>query len=242
MAARGSERPQDCDIQAGFFWLKRWPEDGVCSKLAETDQKLGVFMRVKPHLLSRYPWWLRPFFWNQKRKYGEVLDAALLWGRSPKLFAGVAFLYGMIDRRSSPINPTLRSLVTVLVSQINNCSFCVDLNSATLLRRGVRVDMIEALPRWRQSDLFSSTEKAALDFADAMTRYDRGVEDDVFTTLRQHFDDDAIIELAALIAFQNLSSKFNSALALPAQGFCPLPELSLSGSDRSQSDNAADDE
>jgi hypothetical protein len=40
--------------------------------------------------------------------------------------------------------------------------------------------------------------------------------------LRTHFDDDAIVELTALIAFQNMSSKFNSALGIPAQGFCVL--------------------
>jgi alkylhydroperoxidase family enzyme len=63
------------------------------------------------------------FFWNQRRKYGTVLDAALLWARAPRLFLGVATLYGMIDRRSSPIEPALRSLLTVRVSQLNGCSF-----------------------------------------------------------------------------------------------------------------------
>jgi alkylhydroperoxidase family enzyme len=41
--------------------------------------------------------------------------------------------------------------------------------------------------------------------------------------LRDFFDEDAIVELTGLIAFQNLSSKFNSALDVPAQGFCRLP-------------------
>jgi alkylhydroperoxidase family enzyme len=40
--------------------------------------------------------------------------------------------------------------------------------------------------------------------------------------LRQHFDDQAIIELAALIAYQNMSSKFNAALGIPAHGFCDI--------------------
>jgi AhpD family alkylhydroperoxidase len=189
-------------------------------------------MRIERLPLSRYPWWMRPFFWNQKRKYGAVLEASMLWARSPRLFAGVAVLYGMIDRKLSPIDPALRSLVTVLVSQINNCSFCVDLNSATLLRRGVPSQKVEALSQWRQSDLFSGTERAALDYADAMTRYDQGVDDSVFANLREHFDDDAIIELTGLIAFQNLSSKFNSALAVPAQGFCPLPNTDLTEPER----------
>lgn len=69
----------------------------------------------------------------------------LVVGAGPRLFLGVAFLYGMIDRRSSPLRPALRSLVTVRVSQINHCPFCVDLNSATLLKRGVSRNKIAAL-------------------------------------------------------------------------------------------------
>jgi alkylhydroperoxidase family enzyme len=41
--------------------------------------------------------------------------------------------------------------------------------------------------------------------------------------LKKHFSDDTIIELTALIAFQNLSTKFNSALDVAAQGFCDIP-------------------
>lgn len=180
-------------------------------------------MRVAAKALKDYPWYLRPFFWNQKRKYGSVLDAGLLWARSPKLFLGVAFLYGMIDRTSSPIEPGLRSLVTVRVSQINWCRFCVDLNSATLLKRGASMEKVEALDNWRESNLFDERERAALDYTEAVTRSDVQVEDRHMEALRGHFDEDAIIELTGLIAFQNLSSKFNSALDVPPQGFCKLP-------------------
>jgi uncharacterized peroxidase-related enzyme len=119
----------------------------------------------------------------------------------------------------------LRSLVTVRVSQINGCGFCVDLNAATLLRRGASPQRIEALSAWRQSVLFTERERAALDYAEAVTRSDARVEDGHFERLRTYFDDDAIVELTGLIAFQNLSSKFNSALAVPPQGFCSLPGL-----------------
>jgi AhpD family alkylhydroperoxidase len=73
-----------------------------------------------------------------------LLDAAPLWARSPKLFLGVAVLYGAIDRRSSPLEPALRSILTVRVSQINHCRFCVDINAATLLRRGIGEDKLRA--------------------------------------------------------------------------------------------------
>ena len=186
-------------------------------------------MRIEPRPVEEYPWYLRPFFWNQRRKYGVVLDSARLWARSPRLFLGVAFLYGMVDRKSSPLNPALRALVTVRVSQINWCRFCVDLNSATLLKRGASPEKVAALDNWRESNLFDEPERVALDYAEAVTRSDQRVDDALFARLRQHFDDDAIIELTGLIAFQNMSSKFNSALGVPAQGFCRLPGASGTG-------------
>ncbi len=70
---------------------------------------------------------------------------------------------------------------------------------------------------------FDKREQTALAYAEAMTRTDQQVDDGAYGQLRKHFDDDGIIELTALIAFQNMSSKFNSALAVPPQGFCQLP-------------------
>jgi uncharacterized peroxidase-related enzyme len=180
-------------------------------------------MRISPKPLHTCPWYLWPFFWNQRRKYGAVLDSARLWARAPKVFLGVAFLYGMIDRRSSPLPPVLRSLITVRVSQLNGCSFCVDINSATLIKRGIGFSKVEALGAWQQSDLFSESERIALEYAEAVTLHSGAIEEDLMKQLKKHFEEDAIIELTALIAFQNLSSKFNSALGVPPQGFCQIP-------------------
>ena len=177
---------------------------------------------VKP--LKKYPLWLRPFFWSQKCRYGAVLDPGLLWGRVPKLFSAVALLYGVLDRKSSPLDPVLRSLVTVRVSQINWCDFCVDINSATLAKRAGSMEKVERLAQWHNQDIYSPKERLALEYAEAVTYSDRQVSDELMQRLKVTFDDDTIVELTGLIAFQNLSSKFNSALDVPAQGFCVRPE------------------
>ena len=177
-------------------------------------------MRILERPLAQYPAYLRPFFWNQKRKYGQVLKPALVWARVPKLFLAVAALYGVLDRRGSPLDPVLRSLVTVRVSQINHCRFCLDLNSAVLAKRAGSMQKVEAVDRWRDSPLFDAKERAALEYTEAVTGPGGRVSDALMTGLRRHFDDDAIVELTGLIAFQNLSSKFNAALDIPAQGFC----------------------
>lgn len=171
--------------------------------------------------ISSYPWFIRLFFWKQKRKYGRILEPGLLWGRSPSVFATLALLYGALDRFSSPLSPALRSLVTVRVSQINHCAFCVDINSATLIKRGVSMEKVAALENWRGANDFSRKERLALEYAEAMTL--NKVGDELRAKLKEHWNDDAIVELTGLIAFQNMSSKFNAALDLPAQGFCRIP-------------------
>ncbi|NIR30858.1 MAG: carboxymuconolactone decarboxylase family protein [Gammaproteobacteria bacterium] len=178
----------------------------------------------------RFPWYVRLFFWNQRRRYGRVLEPARLWGRTPKVFAALALLYGALDRRSSPIEPALRALITVRVSQINWCAFCVDINSATVLKRGVDEAKLAALAQFESSALFSEREKAALAYAEAITYTDRQPSRRHFERLRRYFDDDTIIELTALTAFQNLSSKFNAALGVEPQGFCTAPPPTDRGS------------
>lgn len=176
---------------------------------------------------QKFPWYVRLFFWNQKRRYGAILEPARLWGRTPRVFAALALLYGALDRRSSPIEPALRTLVTVRVSQINACSFCVDVNAATALKRNISEAKLLAIATFANSALFSDREKAALVYVETMTYSERRPAVNEFARLREHFSDDAIIELTALIAFQNLSSKFNAALQVPPQGFCALsPVLS----------------
>ena len=86
------------------------------------------------------------------------------------------------------------------------------------------MEKVGALEGWRTSGLYSPAERAALDYAEAMTITGQGVTDDLMAELRRHFEDDAVIELTGLVAFQNLSSKFNSALDVPPQGFCRRPD------------------
>jgi alkylhydroperoxidase family enzyme len=50
-----------------------------------------------------------------------------------------------------------------------------------------------------------------------MTMTGQDVDDDFFALLRNHYNDDAIVELTAVIAWENASSKFNHALRVPSQ-------------------------
>ncbi|MGF1684787.1 carboxymuconolactone decarboxylase family protein [Photobacterium minamisatsumaniensis] len=166
---------------------------------------------------------IKPLLWLQKRHFGKVLNPALLWGRKPTLFWLVASFFGYLDRRSSPLSPIMRSLVCVRVSQLNDCAFCVDANGMRLAERCDSEEKIKSLANWQHSELFEEQERAVLRYTETMTITGQRVTENMLDTLKQWYDEDTIVELTALISFQNLSAKFNTALDVPEQGFCSLP-------------------
>ena len=83
---------------------------------------------------------------------------------------------------------------------------------------GVPEEKILALPEYATSPFYDDAERAALEYADAMTLSDREVGDELFEHLRRFYADDALVELTAVIAWENASSKFNRALRVPSQG------------------------
>jgi alkylhydroperoxidase family enzyme len=75
-----------------------------------------------------------------------------------------------------------------------------------------------ALVDYADSPLYSEGERVTLEYADCMTISGREVSDELFARLRRYYDDDALVELTAIIAWENASSKFNRALRIPSQG------------------------
>ncbi len=64
----------------------------------------------------------------------------------------------------------------------------------------------------------------ALEYADRVTITDQDVDDELFSRLRRFFEEDALVELTAAIAWENSSSKFNRALRVPSQRLRRGPE------------------
>ncbi len=101
-----------------------------------------------------------------------------------------------------------------------DCAFCVDANSLRLAERCGALDKVLQVANWQESTLFSAEERAALAYADAVTATPPQVDDAMKALMKQYFTDNVITEMTALIAFQNLSARFNAALDIPSQGLC----------------------
>ncbi len=79
--------------------------------------------------LSKIPFILRPQAWLHRRHYGEVLSPIRWWGRIPFIFYLVSMFVGWLERKRSPLDPVVRSLVSARIAQMCLCEFCVDITS-----------------------------------------------------------------------------------------------------------------
>jgi alkylhydroperoxidase family enzyme len=85
-----------------------------------------------------------------------------------------------------------------------------------------------ALPEYKNSTLFSETEKLVLEYADAMTETPVEVPEALFRKLREKFTDAQMVELTATLAWENYRARFDHAFGVEAEGFtegsyCAMP-------------------
>ena len=94
---------------------------------------------------------------------------------------------------------------------------------------GITETQLRALSEHDSSDAFSALEKQVLDYADALTRTPARVTDEQITALRKHLDDEQLVELTAMIGWENYRARFNRGFDVADQGYsegayCALPE------------------
>jgi alkylhydroperoxidase family enzyme len=85
------------------------------------------------------------------------------------------------------------------------------------------------LGRHRESDAFTEIEKLVLDYALALTETPTAVSDELFGELHKHLSDAQMVELTAVVAFENYLARFNRGFDVQASGFsegafCPIPD------------------
>jgi AhpD family alkylhydroperoxidase len=162
------------------------------------------------------------------RETERMLEPMELFARVPRLLFG----YGMLEwaaGKTHLVDHRLRDLAELKAAMLTNCEYCIDLGSSIARRAGVSDEQLLALPRYRDSQLFSDLDKLVLDYAVGMSRTPVEVSDELFSALREHFDHAQLVELTSVIALENLRGRFNLALGIGAAGFsegmvCAIPD------------------
>ena len=117
-------------------------------------------------------------------------------------------------RYKTELDGRLREIVIIRIGYLNRVDYVVRQHVPQLSApEGLSQAECDALADWRSSGFFSARERAALAYADAMTR-DIAVPDDVFEALRPHFNERQIVELTVLIGTYNMHTRVFMALKI----------------------------
>lgn len=130
-------------------------------------------------------------------------EARLPWTQiSPRSYQAMAGVNATLAK--STLGPQLVELVQSRVSQINGCAFCLDMHTRILRESGEGWQRINSLSTWREAGLYSARERAALNWAEVMTRLaDHSGQDAAFEAVKLQFSDQEIVELSWTIALIN---------------------------------------
>lgn len=135
----------------------------------------------------------------------------------PDSIAGIQSLIQAAHRASVP--RSTMELVHLRASQINGCSPCVYSGAISAKKAGESNERLFAVVAWRETDLFTDAERAALALAESMTRLaDQAdaVPDAVWDEAARHFDQEQLAGLVLWVATTNLFNRINTATRQPA--------------------------
>jgi len=109
-----------------------------------------------------------------------------------------------VNKQLTGIDPRLRELINLRVSQINGCVYCVDMHSNEARAAGETQQRIDCLVAWDESEMFSDAERAALHWAESLTHVSQThAPDDAYHALTAHFSEKQIVDLTLIIACIN---------------------------------------
>ena len=149
--------------------------------------------------------------------HGDGIEPIGIWAYQPKMLTGMGRFQGAV-RKGHDVDERTKYLVELKGSQMIGCEYCVDLGSQICRNSGFSDDELLALPRYRDSDLFTEREKTALDYTVAVMRTPVEVTDELFARMQEHFTDKQIVEITVLLTMVNLN-RLNAAFGIGSAGF-----------------------
>jgi len=159
--------------------------------------------------------------------HGSGIEPVEIWAHQPKMMSGMGKFQQAV-RKGKSVDERLKYLVELRGSQMIGCEFCVDLGSQVCRNSGFSDAELLALPRYQHSELFTDREKAALDYTTGVMRTPVDVPVEVFARMKEHFTDEQLVEITALLTVVNLD-RFNAAFGIGSAGFsegmvCLVPD------------------
>jgi AhpD family alkylhydroperoxidase len=129
-----------------------------------------------------------------------------VWKEEPAYWPHMAAIEKRIYASSIP--RTLIELIKIRASQINKCAYCVDYHTTEALQIGESARRIFALSAWKESPLFTESERAALQLTEEMTHISiDGVADTTYEHVKAHFTTSEVGDLLICISHINFLNR-----------------------------------
>jgi uncharacterized peroxidase-related enzyme len=155
--------------------------------------------------------------------FGFLPNDYLTMARKPGLLEAVAQLTQVCMEDNDRLSMHMRLLVTYSASRAAGCNYCIAHNAALADRVGLPLEKIHHIHEFETYDGFSEAERVLLRVASHANSTPNAVTDEDFVELRKHFDDDAIVEVFALVGMMSFYNRWNDSLATslerPAKDF-----------------------
>jgi AhpD family alkylhydroperoxidase len=141
----------------------------------------------------------------------------------PKGHPAMKALFGLGSYvAKSSIEESLRELIDFRVSQINGCAYCLDMHSKDLRAKGETEQRLYVLDAWREAPFYTDRERAALAWAEAVTKVADGhVPDEVYDEARREFSEEELIDLTMVVIAINSWNRLNIAFRTKAGTYQP---------------------
>lgn len=162
-----------------------------------------------------------------RKALGQVPTAVGVYWHHPKVLTDMASI-GQKLQKWDRCEEQLKSFAHMAVASRVGCTWCLDFNYFEANNQGRDMDKAREIPRWRESGAFSPLEREVLGYAEAMSETEPTVTDEMVASLRDQLGDAAVLELTAVIAFANFTTRANVALGIESDGFaaaCGLAPL-----------------
>lgn len=162
-----------------------------------------------------------------RKTLGQVPTSIGVYWHNQKVLMDMAGL-GKKLKKWDTCDEQLKSFAHMAVASQVGCTWCLDFNYFEAHNKNLDMTKAREIPRWRDSEAFSTLEREVLAYAEAMTETEPTVTDEMVASLRAHLGDAALLELTAVIAFANFTTRSNVALGIESDGFaaaCGLKPL-----------------
>jgi AhpD family alkylhydroperoxidase len=156
---------------------------------------------------------LAAFIARVKTERGRLINLYRVLMNSPAIAAGWLDFNSTV-RYQTTLDAALREMIILRVSILNGAEYQARIHGAShALHAGLSAAQISDLGDWQHSTLFSPAQRAALAWTDAMTR-DIDVPDNLHDGLKQHFNDQAVVEITVLAGAYNMHTRVARALRI----------------------------